>query len=348
MHILVTGGCGFIGSHFIRYSLQKYPEVKIVNVDSMTYAAHPDTAKYLETLAPGRYQHINEDITSPKVADLIRSAALDAVVNFAAETHVDRSILEPSIFVMTNIKGVENLLNAARKKGGVRFLQVSTDEVYGSLAPTDPKSVESSQLSPNSPYAASKAAADLLVLANNKTYAQDVVVTRCSNNYGPFQFPEKFVPLMIANAIEGLPIPVYGDGQQVRDWIYVDDHCSGIDLCLRKGVSGEVYNISSDNEQKNLDVAKTLLKSLGKPESLLKFVGDRPGHDRRYGLDATKIRNELGWKPEFSFEKGMQETIAWYQANEAWWRKLRGKAFYDYYAANYDVKFKNATAGSNQ
>ncbi len=347
MQILVTGGCGFIGSHFIRYSLAKYPEVKIINVDAMTYAAHPDTAKYLQGLAPKRYQLIQEDITSPKVADLIRAASIDAIVNFAAETHVDRSILEPSIFVMTNIKGVENLLSAARKKGGIRFVQVSTDEVYGSLAPVDPKSVEASQLSPNSPYAASKAAADLLVLANNKTYAQDIVVTRCTNNFGPYQFPEKFVPLMIANAIEGLPIPVYGDGQQVRDWIYVEDHCTGIDLCLRKGQSGEIYNISSNNEQKNLDIAKTLLKMLGKPESLLKFVGDRPGHDRRYGLDASKIRNELGWKPEFNFEKAMEQTIAWYKSNEAWWRKLRGKAFYDYYAANYDVKFKATVAETN-
>src|SRR5688572_8757171 len=246
MQIIVTGGAGFIGSHFIRFSLAKYPDLRILNVDSLTYAAHPDTAKSLEQLAPGRYQFFHEDITSPKVADLIRSMPIDAVINFAAESHVDRSILEPAIFVMTNIKGVENLLNAARKKGGVRFVQVSTDEVYGSLAPTDPKTTETSQLSPNSPYAASKASADLLVLANNKTYAQDVVVTRCTNNYGPYQFPEKFLPLMIANAMEGLPIPIYGDGQQVRDWIYVTDHCEAIDLCLRKGVSGEVYNIAAD------------------------------------------------------------------------------------------------------
>jgi len=346
MQILVTGGSGFIGSHFIRYSLNKYPDLRVINVDSLTYAAHPDTTKSLETVAPGRYQFVHEDITSPKVADLIRSAQLDAVVNFAAESHVDRSILEPAIFVMTNIKGVENILNAVRKKGGVRFVQVSTDEVYGSLAATDPKSVENSPLSPNSPYAASKASADLLVLANNKTYAQDVVVTRCTNNYGPYQFPEKFLPLMIANAIEGLPIPIYGDGLQVRDWIYVEDHCSAIDLCMRKGVSGEIYNIASDGEKKNIDVAKLVLKKMGKPESLLKTVGDRPGHDRRYGLDASKIMRDLGWKPETTFEAGLEKTMEWYKQNEGWWKKLRGKAFYDYYSANYDVKFKTASVGN--
>jgi dTDP-glucose 4,6-dehydratase len=346
MQIIVTGGAGFIGSHFIRYTLAKYPDLRIINVDSLTYAAHPDTAKSLEQIAPGRYQFLHEDITSPKVADLIRSTPVDAVVNFAAETHVDRSILEPAIFVMTNIKGVENLLNAARKKGGVRFVQVSTDEVYGSLSPTDPKTIETCQLSPNSPYAASKASADLLVLANNKTYAQDVVVTRCTNNYGPYQFPEKFLPLMIANALEGLPIPIYGDGQQVRDWIYVEDHCEAIDLCLRKGVSGEIYNIASDGEKKNVDVAKLVLKKMGKPETLLKTVGDRPGHDRRYGLDATKIMKDLGWKPATTFEAGLEKTIEWYKKNEPWWRKLRGKEFYDYYSANYDVKFKSAAAGT--
>ncbi len=347
MQILVTGGCGFIGSHYIRYCLQKYTDIKILNVDSMTYAAHPETAKALERLDPVRYQFLQEDITSEKVADLIRSTHFDAIINFAAETHVDRSILEPAIFVMTNIKGVENLLNAARKRGGVRFVQVSTDEVYGSLSPTDPKSVETSTLSPNSPYAASKASADLLVLANNKTYAQDIIITRCSNNFGPSQYPEKFIPLMIANAIEDLPIPVYGDGQQVRDWIYVEDHCSAIDLCARTGKSGEVYNISSDNEMKNLDVAKMLLKCLGKPESLLRFVGDRPAHDRRYGLNAKKISDELGWKPQFSFEKAIAKTIEWYQKNDGWWKQLRGKAFYDYYAANYDVKFKATSAGKS-
>ncbi len=340
MNLLVTGGCGFIGSHFIEYILRKYPTAKVTNLDALTYAAHPDTPKYLAAIAPDRYHFEHEDIASPRVMDIMKERGIDAVVNFAAETHVDRSILDPAVFVVTNIKGVENLLSSCRKLGKIRFVHVSTDEVYGSLEPSDKPFTEKSGLSPNSPYAASKASADLLVMAHHRTFDQEVLITRCTNNYGPFQFPEKFVPLVIANAIENLPIPIYGDGRQVRDWIYVEDHCSGVDAVLQSGKSGETYNISASQESFNIDVVKRVLDNLFKPQTLISYVGDRPAHDRRYALEASKIRAELGWAPRFNFEDGLKRTIDWYLKNPDWWKKLRGKDYQKYYAENYDKKFE--------
>jgi dTDP-glucose 4,6-dehydratase len=339
MNLLVTGGCGFIGSHFISYVLKTYPDVTVTNLDALTYAAHPDTTQYLTTIAPERYRFVREDIGSPRVGEILEQDDIDAIVNFAAESHVDRSILDPGSFVRTNVVGLQNLLLFARKKGNIRFVHVSTDEVYGSLTPEEPPFTERSHLDPNSPYAASKASADLLALANQRTYGQDILITRCSNNYGPFQFPEKLIPLLIANAIEDRPIPVYGDGKQVRDWIYVVDHCRAIDLVLRQGKAGQVYNISSSEEHQNIDIVRKVLNMLDKPPRLITYVGDRPAHDRRYGLDATKIHEELGWKPQFTFEDGMRQTVDWYLENSAWWKKVRDKDYFSYYQANYQEKF---------
>lgn len=338
-HILVTGGCGFIGTHFIEHTLRTYPDVRVTNVDALTYAAHPDTVIHLASLAPDRYQLIRADITTPALGEIVEAGDYDSIVNFAAETHVDRSILDPATFVRTNVLGVQNLLDAARKKGGVRLVHVSTDEVYGTLSASDPLSVESSPLDPNSPYAASKASADLIALAAQRTHKQDVLITRCTNNYGPFQFPEKLLPLVIANAVEDRPIPVYGDGKQVRDWIYVLDHARGIDAVLRHGKVGEIYNISACEERHNIDLVEQVLRILGKPRSLITHVGDRPAHDRRYALNSSKIHKDLGWKPSLSFEQGLKLTIDWYLSNEAWWKKVRDKEYFNYYKANYDTKF---------
>ncbi len=340
MKVLVTGGCGFIGSHFVKYLLNTDSRVEVVNLDALTYAAHPDTEGFLSHIAPDRYQFIRADIASSKLKTLLIETGVTHIVNFAAESHVDRSILDPGSFVQTNVVGVQNLLNCAREAGDIRFVQVSTDEVYGTLEPTDPPTTEKATLSPNSPYAASKASADLFALACERTYHQDVVITRCSNNFGPMQFPEKLIPLVIANALEGRSIPVYGDGQQVRDWIYVVDHCQGIDRVMRNGKTGEVYNISSNNERNNLDVIHEILDSLGKPRSLIQFVGDRPAHDRRYSLDSTRIRTELGWTPDYSFDDGIDETLKWYVENSAWWKKVRDKDYLQYYQANYANKFE--------
>lgn len=336
--ILVTGGCGFIGSHFVEHTLRTYSDVHVTCLDALTYAAHPDTVSYLSNLAPERYRFVRADIASAQAADLIETGKFDAVVNFAAETHVDRSILDPAAFVRTNILGVQNLLDAARKSGTL-LVHVSTDEVYGTLAPSDPLSTELDVLSPNSPYAASKAGADLLVLAAHRTYGQSVRITRCSNCYGPFQFPEKLIPLVIANAIENLPVPVYGDGKQVRDWIYVLDHVRGIDAVLRNGKDGEVYNISAQEERHNIDLVKLLLGLLEKPEALITHVGDRPAHDRRYALSPAKIESELGWEPSVSFEHGLAMTVEWYKRHADWWKKVRDKEYFNYYRANYDDKF---------
>ncbi|MSP18171.1 MAG: dTDP-glucose 4,6-dehydratase [Bdellovibrionales bacterium] len=348
MNILVTGGCGFIGSHFIEYFLSTYPEGKVTNLDALTYAAHPDMLKHLDTLAPDRYSFIHKDITDPTLKNWIKNTKFDALINFAAETHVDRSILDPDSFVRTNIMGVQNLLTVAREGGNIRFVQVSTDEVYGSLKSDSPPCIETTPLDPNSPYAASKASADLLVLASARTYNQPVLITRCTNNYGPFQFPEKLLPLLIANALENTAIPVYGDGKQVRDWIYVVDHCRGIDAVLQKGISGEIYNISSSGEAPNIEVIKKVLTLLGKPHSLISFVGDRPAHDRRYGLNSSKIRKELGWSPLFSFEEGLKITLDWYLKNTEWWKKVRGKDYFKYYQANYEKKFGSLTSAMKE
>lgn len=344
MNILVTGGCGFIGSHFVELCLRKYPEDTITNVDSLSYAAHPDMPAQLEKIAPGRYFFHKADIASDDLAPLLKSRNIDAIVNFAAETHVDRSILDPGAFVRTNVVGAERLARAAREASTdgkkIRFVHVSTDEVYGSLSATDDQSTEASILDPNSPYAASKASADLLLLACARTYQQPILITRCTNNYGPHQFPEKLLPLLIANALENLPIPVYGDGMQVRDWIYVEDHCRGIDAVLRKGEPGRVYNISANEEKKNLEVVRTVLAILSKPLTLITHVGDRPAHDRRYGLNSSRIREELDWTPIYSFEDGLAKTVEWYLTNQDWWKKVRGKDYQKYYQANYGNKFE--------
>jgi dTDP-glucose 4,6-dehydratase len=339
MHLVVTGGCGFIGSHFIRHLLTAYPDMRVTNIDILSYAAHPDTVDYLAGLAPGRYEFLRGDICSPDLEERLRPRAVDGIVNFAAETHVDRSILDPMAFVKTNVLGVQNLLSIARRLGNIRFVQVSTDEVYGSLERGDSPSVEQSTLSPNSPYAASKAAADLLVLANARTYGQQALITRCSNNYGPFQFPEKLIPLVIANAIEDLPIPVYGDGKQIRDWIYVEDHCRAVAKVWEEGKVGEVYNISAHEERFNIDTVGTLLTLVGKTESLIQYVGDRPAHDRRYALDSNKIREQLGWSPEVGLSDGLARTVQWYTDNDSWWKKVRDKEYFQYYQDNYQSKF---------
>jgi dTDP-glucose 4,6-dehydratase len=338
MKVLVTGGAGFIGSHFVEYFLREYSGSTVVNLDCLTYAAHPDTVDRLGQSGGNRYHFYKMDIGDPQVAQVLKAHQIEAIVNFAAETHVDRSILDPQAFVRTNVLGTQNLLQSARKAGNLRFVHVSTDEVYGSLEPQDPPFTEQTPLSPNSPYAASKAGADLLALASQRTYQQDIVITRCTNNYGPYQFPEKLLPLIIANALEDKPIPVYGDGKQVRDWIYVEDHCRGIDAVLRKGKSGEVYNISSSAEVPNLEIIKKTLALLKKPESLITFVGDRPAHDRRYGLSPEKIKNELGWKPKYNLEQGLQLTVDWYRQNRSWWEKVRDQEYFKYYQANYQPK----------
>ncbi len=336
MVLLVTGGCGFIGSNFIRYSLQAHPERKIVNLDKLTYAGNPGNLADLEALAA--YSFVRGDICDRKsVESLVKERGIDGIVNFAAETHVDRSITGPAVFMETNAGGTNVLLDVARERRIERFVQVSTDEVYGSLG-REGKFTEGTPIHPNSPYAASKAAGDLLAQAYHHTYGLPVMITRCSNNYGPYQFPEKLIPLMIANALAGKKLPVYGDGQNVRDWLHVLDHCAAVDVVLGKGRPGEVYNIGGENEWKNLDLVKLLLSRLGKPESLIEFVKDRPGHDLRYAIDSSKIRGELGWKPSVTFEKGLADTVTWYLENEDWRRTVESGEYRDYYRKMYDER----------
>lgn len=332
MKLLVTGGAGFIGSNFVLYMLHKYPEYQIINVDALTYAGNLENLKSVENHA--NHIFVKGDITdAQKMSELI-GQGIDVVVNFAAESHVDRSILEPDIFVKTNVLGTQVLLDAARKRNITKFVQVSTDEVYGTLGETGLFS-ETTPLAPNSPYSASKAGGDLLVRAYHETFGLPVNITRCSNNYGPYQFPEKLIPLMISKALSDEVLPVYGDGLNIRDWLYVEDHCSAIDLVIHQGRNGEVYNIGGNNERTNLQIVKTILQELGKPESLITHVKDRPGHDRRYGIDPTKTMNELGWKPKHSFETGIKETIAWYLDNKEWWSRIQSGAYQEYYAKQY-------------
>ncbi len=332
MRILVTGGAGFIGSNFIRYMMEEDPDVKILNLDKLTYAGNLDNLQGLES-SP-RYEFVHGDICDAALVNELLAPPLDAVVNFAAESHVDRSIEDSRSFVETNVLGTHGLLEAARKNRLPRFLQVSTDEVYGSL-PATGYFTEETPLSPNSPYAASKASADLLVKAYVHTHHFPGLITRCSNNYGPYQFPEKFLPLLIHNARQDKPLPIYGDGMNVRDWLYTRDHCRAIDLVLRRGQVGEVYNIGGHNEWKNIDIARRVLEELGKPESLLTFVKDRPGHDRRYAIDAGKIERELGWRPETKFEEGLRLTIRWYVENDAWLQKVTSGEYRRYYERMY-------------
>ena len=322
MNLLVTGGCGFIGSNFIRYELEKYSSINIVNLDKLTYAGNLENLLDVQKDYANKYAFVKGDILDAElVMSIITENKIDVIINFAAESHVDRSILDSSEFMKTNILGTQTLLEAAKKAGIKRFIQISTDEVYGDLPDTG-YFTEETPLAPNSPYAASKASADMLVRAYYHTYQLPVIITRCSNNYGPYQFPEKLIPLMIANALQSKSLPIYGDGANVRDWIHVIDHSRAIDLVAQKGETGEVYNVGSNNERTNIDIAKFILKRLGQSETLIKFVKDRLGHDRRYAINTDKIKNQLGWRPVYDFEDGLKTTISWYVENENWWKRI--------------------------
>jgi len=339
--ILVTGGAGFIGSNFIHYIMEKHPDYRIICLDKLIYAGN---LRNLESvLNKGNFRFIKGDICDRElVYKVFEEEKPDVVVNFAAESHVDRSIEDPEIFLKTNIIGTQVLMDACRKYGIKRFHQVSTDEVYGDLPLDRPdlKFTEKSPLKPSSPYSASKASADLLVMAYHRTYGLPVTISRCSNNYGPYQFPEKLIPLMIINAIHDKPLPIYGDGRNVRDWIHVKDHCEAIDIIIHKGKEGEIYNIGGENERSNIEVVKMILKELGKPESLIRFVNDRPGHDRRYALDITKMKEEFGWSPKISFEEGLRSTIKWYLENRNWWEEIINGEYMKYYEKMYGERLK--------
>ncbi len=331
MKLLITGGLGFIGSNFVHYILKKYPNYQVINLDKMTYAGNPENLKDVEN--DQRYKFVKGDICDKElVNDLVSKEKPDVIINFAAETHVDRSILEPDAFIKTDIFGTHTLLEAVRNYGIKKYVQISTDEVYGSIEKG--LFTEQSDLKPNSPYSASKTGADLLVRAYFKTYELPILITRSSNNYGPWQYPEKLIPLFITNLIEGKKVPVYGDGLNVRDWLYVLDNCSGIDLVLHKGKVGEIYNIGADNEKTNKEITEIILKGLGKDESSIEYVKDRPGHDRRYALDSTKLK-KLGWKPEYNFDQAMKETIEWYKNNLDWWKKIKSGEYLEYYKKQY-------------
>ena len=336
MTIIVTGGAGFIGSNFVFYELKNHPEDRIVCIDKLTYAGN------LSTLAPvmekPNFRFVRMDICDREgIYKLFEEEKPDIVVNFAAESHVDRSIEDPEIFLRTNIIGTSVLMDACRKYGITRYHQVSTDEVYGDL-PIDRPDLfftEETPIHTSSPYSSSKASADLLVLAYHRTYGLPVSISRCSNNYGPYHFPEKLIPLMVINALHDKPLPVYGEGLNVRDWLYVEDHCKAIDLVMRKGRVGEVYNIGGHNEMKNIDIVRLICKELGKPESLITYVTDRKGHDLRYAIDPTKIQNELGWLPETMFKDGIKKTIRWYLDNQSWWQPIIDGEYQNYYEKMY-------------
>ncbi|MEK6779414.1 MAG: dTDP-glucose 4,6-dehydratase [Candidatus Deferrimicrobiota bacterium] len=329
VRLVVAGGAGFIGSNFIRYTLGAHEDWRVVNVDKLTYAGNLANLKGLES--EDCYRFIRADICdAPRIEEIVSAERPDAIVNFAAETHVDRSISDPALFLRTNVLGTQVLLETARKRGIARYVQISTDEVYGSLGP-EGKFSEGSPLRPNSPYAASKTAADLLVRAWFKTYGVPGIVTRCSNNYGPYQFPEKIIPFFITLLHENKQVPVYGDGMNVRDWIHVDDHSRAIEAVLLRGRPGEVYNIGGGNERTNIEITKMLLSFMGKPESTMKFVPDRPGHDRRYAIDDTKVRRELNVVPQVPFEEGLRETVRWYLENEPWWRAVKSGEYLKFY-----------------
>lgn len=337
MKILVTGGAGFIGSNFVYYELDNYPNDEVICLDKLTYAGNLETLKV--AMKNPKFKFVKGDIADRAFVDeLFANEKPDVVVNFAAESHVDRSIENPEIFLQTNVIGTSVLMDACRKYGNIRYHQVSTDEVYGDL-PLDRPDLfftETTPLHTSSPYSASKASADLLVQAYYRTYKLPVTISRCSNNYGPYHFPEKLIPLMIANALNDKKLPVYGKGENVRDWLYVEDHCSAIDLIIRKGKIGEVYNIGGHNERTNLEVVKTIIKELGKSEDLIEFVTDRPGHDRRYAIDPTKIHNELGWLPATKFDNGIKKTIDWYLTHKSWWEKIISGEYKDYYDKMYN------------
>jgi dTDP-glucose 4,6-dehydratase len=324
--VLVTGCCGFIGANYVRFALENDPAIELTNLDALTYAGNLDNLAGVD--AHPRYRFVQGDIADRElVMKLVAEGNFDAIVNFAAESHVDRSINDATPFLRTNILGTQCLLDVARAFQVPRYVQVSTDEVYGTLDPDDPAFSETTALAPNSPYAASKAGADLLVRAAHHTFGLNTVITRCSNNYGPYQFPEKLIPLFITNVMADVPVPVYGDGRQVRDWIYVLDHCRGIDTALRCGRAGEIYNFGGKSERYNIDVTCTILKLCGKSPNLIKYVTDRPGHDRRYAINCAKAETELGWCPTVAFDEGLAATVNWYQANKAWVERVRSGAY---------------------
>lgn len=324
MNILVTGGAGFIGSNFVHYILDKEPQAKVVNLDLLTYAGNSENLTDIESNP--NYTFIQGNIINSELVNhIMKEHAITHIVNFAAESHVDRSILDPGVFVETNVQGTLNLLNQARAYDIEKYVQVSTDEVYGSLGPSG-YFTEDTPLMPNSPYSASKASADLLVRAYNETYGMNANITRCSNNYGPYHFPEKLIPLMITNAMDGKKLPVYGDGENIRDWLHVKDHCQAIHLVMKEGRSGEVYNVGGHNERTNNEIVDLIVNQLDVSADLITYVEDRLGHDRRYAIDPNKLMTELGWKPEYTFDTGIIETIEWYQTNENWWRPLKERA----------------------
>ena len=329
MKIVVTGGAGFIGSNFVRHLLAEHPADSVVVLDKLTYAGNLDNLR--DVADDPRYSFVRGDICDPAIVDQVATGA-DAIVNFAAETHVDRSITGPDDFIRTDVIGTHVLLEAVRARGVGRFVQISTDEVYGDVA--EGASVETDALRPSSPYSASKAGGELIVLAYRRTYGTPVVVTRSSNNYGPWQYPEKIVPLFVTNALDGLPLPVYGDGRNVRDWIYVDDNCRALDLVLRAGVDGEIYNVGGGNEVANLDLTRGILAELGLGDELMRYVADRPGHDRRYALDCTKVR-ALGWEPRVDFAEGLARTVAWYARHREWWEQIKSGEWRRYYERQY-------------
>lgn len=345
-NILITGGAGFIGTNFVKHMLSTY-DYNIINLDALTYAGNLENLRDIENNE--RYTFIKGDIADVQLIDeIFMKYEIDTVVNFAAESHVDRSIENPEIFLMTNVRGTQVLLDTAKRhwkvnphdkycrefKEGVKYLQVSTDEVYGTLGKTG-MFTETTPLAPNSPYSASKTSADLFVRAYHETFGMPVNITRCSNNYGPYQFPEKLIPLMINNCLKGQQLPVYGDGMQIRDWLHVKDHCTGIDTVLHKGRIGEVYNIGGNNEKANIEIVKLIIENLGKTEDMIKYVQDRPGHDRRYAIDNTKITTELGWSPSYTFEQGIKETIEWYLSNQEWMEKIVSGEYLGYYEEMY-------------
>ncbi len=337
--LLVTGGCGFIGANVVRWTLANKPNWEIVNLDALTYAGN---LANLDGLADHpRYRFVKGDVAEPAEA-AAAMAGCQAVLHLAAESHVDRSLERAAVFVRTNVLGVQTLLDEARRVGIERFVMVSTDEVYGSLGPTG-LFTEDSPLAPSSPYSASKASADLLTLAQHRTFGLPAMVTRCSNNYGPYQFPEKLIPLFVANALDDKPLPLYGDGRNVRDWIHVEDHVRALWAVLENGRPGEVYNIGGANERTNIEITRLILEALGKPESLIRRVADRPGHDRRYAIDAAKIRRELGWRPQVDFRQGIADVVAWYRAHRPWWEAIVSGAYRDYYQAMYGARLRDAT-----
>ncbi|MFP7733890.1 dTDP-glucose 4,6-dehydratase [Priestia aryabhattai] len=336
MNILVTGGAGFIGSNFVRHMVETYPSYGIVNYDLLTYAGNLENLKDIENHE--NYTFVKGDINNRELVDhLVKYHNIDVIVNFAAESHVDRSITEPDIFIKSNVLGTQALLDVTKANNLKKYVQVSTDEVYGSLGETG-YFTEETPLAPNSPYSASKAGADMLVSAYHETFGMNVNITRCSNNYGPYHFPEKLIPLMVTNALEGKELPIYGDGKNVRDWLHVKDHCAAIDLVIHKGEPGEIYNVGGHNERTNNEIVHLIVEKLNAPKELIKFVEDRLGHDRRYAIDPTKLTTELGWKPKYTFDTGIVETIQWYLDNQDWWKNIKSGDYVNYYNKQYGDK----------